>query len=353
MQNKLALKGLCVFFAAMALLTVIARAADSLLIANVKVEQVRRGALSHEASSEGVVEATSAQMVWAMPGLRIARVLVRGGAHVSKGDALIELDSENLSDQLTEARVSYNKLGNERAQLELDELGEEDQKAVKQHKLKLEALDLDVEQARVKVNRLGALRSDGSIIRAPASGVVTALNAQAGRETGSEALMQLANTADGLTLTCKITREEARHVSEGDMAQVTPPGKRNPERAQVESVSEADENGSVEAVIALPEEGFTIGMRLTVKFTRKTDSYQTIVPLAALRGDSTGDYVLVLRNKTSVLGDTQVAERVAVSVEDKDNTRAAVQGGILDGDLIITAWDKVVSAGDRVRRIET
>ncbi|MEG0935911.1 MAG: biotin/lipoyl-binding protein [Clostridia bacterium] len=353
MRNKLALKGLCIFFAAMALLTIVGRVADSLLIANVNAQPALRSTLNHEATSEGVVAGIDPQMVWARKGLRVTKVPVSDGTQVKNGDILVEFESESANAQLSEAQASLQKLVNERAQLELDAPGAKEEKKLKQHKLKLDALDLSIHQARKALRGLEALRSSGYRVVAPTDGVITKLNIQAGMATGDEALMQLAGMNGGLTLRCSITRDEAKYALAGDTVQLTPSGETQPKRAQVKSVSLTDDSGRVEVVIALPDEGYAIGMHCAVGFSKKTDSYATVVPRSSLRSDSQGDFVLVLRNKKSVLGDTQVAERVQVMVQDKDAQRVAISGAIMETDLIITGWDKAVESGDRVRRVET
>lgn len=363
MQNKLALKGLCIFFAAMAFLTVIARVADSLLIANVKAEPVLSGALSHEATSDGIAEATDTLMIWAQKGLRVNRVMVKAGMQVAKGDALVDFDPQSVSDLINEMQLALNKLTNERAQIELDVIDVEDHNdkrtesqrktADRLHKLKLDAIDMSLEEARHKVRNMASLRSDNGKVYAPGNGIITEISVQAGRETGGEALMQIAKVGSELTLTCRITRDEAKFVSVGDTVNVTPPGKRDSVHAQVKSVSKMAEDEMVEVIISLPNEKISVGMYCNVKFVHKTDGYVMVIPLSAVRKDSKGDYILVLRSKTSVLGDTLIAERVPVMIQDRDGTRVAIQCVLLDADLVITDWDKAIEAGDRVRQIQS
>ena len=350
MQTKWALKALGMFFAAMIVLTLIARAGDSLMIANVQAEHAARGALSHEARAEAAVEALDVQMIWGQSGLRVARVLVTSGAKVAKGDPLIEFDLSSVMEKADEAQLALEKLINERAQLELDAPDGKDVKAVKMYKLKLDAINMSMEGAKKTASDYQAIRADGARLMAPIDGCITTVNIQAGVETSSEALMQLPDPNGGIYLYCRITHDEAKYVAVGDAAEVTPLGKTQFVRARVASVSQPDQKGQVEVMVLLPEDAFAIGTYCSVGFTRVTEGYQAVIPLSALRSERTGDYVLVLRSKKSVLGDGEVAERMPVTVHDRDAKRAAISGALLDGDLVISGWDRPVKAGDRVRR---
>ncbi|MEA5015940.1 MAG: efflux RND transporter periplasmic adaptor subunit [Candidatus Limiplasma sp.] len=351
MKSRIALKGLLIFFALMALLTMISRAGESLLIANVEATLAMRGALSHEAVAEGIIEAADVQMVWAQSGLRVSKVYVQSGARVKPGDVLVEFDMQSIADMVSDAQLELDQYGNERAQLALEEPDSNEDKEIKAHALKLKAADLNIEQARNKVTKLLLLRSNGAQLYCPMEAVVSEVNIQAGKETGSDALLSLATVDSGFVLRCKITREEAVFVAAGDTADVTLPGKWEPRRVKVDSILDTGDKEQVEVILQIPKEGFALSMLCTIRFRQTTDSYRCVVPVSALRSDSAGDYVLVLREKKSVLGNTLVAERTSVSVQDQDGKRAAVSGALVDGDQVITGWDKAVESGSRVRQV--
>ena len=349
MKAKWALKALFIFFAAMIVLTLIARAGDSLMIANVKTSFVMSGALNHETKVDAAVEASDVQMIWAQPGLRVVRIPVAVGTKVAAGDALMQFDPGGITEKAEEAQLALDKLNNERAQLVLEMPDVKTAHAVKLHQLKLAALDMSIEQAKKALSRHRSLLTSGAQLSSPLDGYVTKVAAELGKETTSEAAFHLATMNSGLSMRCEITRDEAKYVTVGDAAEVTPLGRQKSIRAHVSGVMQPDGKGTVEVVVSLPEEDISIGTYCSVKFSRMTEGYPSIVPVSALHGEGVGTYVLVLRGKKSVLGDGDVAEKVPVSVLDKDWKCAAVSGALRDDDRVISGWDKPISPGDRVR----
>ena len=77
--------------------------------------------------------------------------------------------------------------------------------------------------------------------------------------------------------------------------------------------------------------------------------YEQLIPLTALREDSTGAYCLILSEEKNMLGRVQTARRVPVTVLEKDAQKAAVTSTLQGTDQIIVSSDKYVEEGDRVR----
>ena len=89
----------------------------------------------------------------------------------------------------------------------------------------------------------------------------------------------------------------------------------------------------------------------TVQKTSDT-AYEKVVSLTALHQDSKGYYCLGIRTKSTILGEEQVAERINVTVIDKDDDKAAVTGGFTEDTKVIAASERSINPGDRVRVIE-
>ena len=77
--------------------------------------------------------------------------------------------------------------------------------------------------------------------------------------------------------------------------------------------------------------------------------YEQLLPLMALREDSTGAYCLILSEEKNMLGRVQTARRVPVTVLEKDAQKAAVTSTLQGTDQIIVSSEKYVEEGDRVR----
>ncbi len=92
----------------------------------------------------------------------------------------------------------------------------------------------------------------------------------------------------------------------------------------------------------------------TETFTWNTESasekeYEQIIPLSALREDVSEAYCLIISEEKHMLGTIQTAKRVPVTVLEKDGEKAAVTSILREEDKLITASEKYVQEGDRVR----
>lgn len=87
--------------------------------------------------------------------------------------------------------------------------------------------------------------------------------------------------------------------------------------------------------------------RAKVTIKKVSEQYDTIIPAEALRKDSNGYYVLVLREEDSVLGSGYIAYRMSVDLLDSDETYCAVRGLPTDESVIIASTSEI-SNGSKV-----
>ena len=74
-----------------------------------------------------------------------------------------------------------------------------------------------------------------------------------------------------------------------------------------------------------------------------------VVPNSAIKTGNTGKFVLVVKSKSSPLGNRYIASNVEVSVLASDDNYTAISAA-LDGDeYVITTSSKQVKAGEQVR----
>jgi len=123
-----------------------------------RIVEVHRGAIADTVSAAGVVVPVHEEVVVAPARTRIARVLVKPGQVVRKGELLLELDAaatrlaiDNLEEQIAQQDIRVQSLSLELAQ--------------KQRELnaEIELLALDLEAARVKQDRYARLLKLGAV----------------------------------------------------------------------------------------------------------------------------------------------------------------------------------------------
>lgn len=459
-KQRAAARYLAGFFALMALLTFLSRAADSFTVPVVTVERISGGSLEHKVVAEGSLYPVSQTAVFAPAGYRILGLHVEQGWRVAAGDRLAELDVAQMQEQLDAARAELQKLrlaaaanavevpeetdrsGIDAAQRNLDRaiadvetaereaqlrvesaqedvsaarrvlrelrdmdeasdmeissarsalrkqqqaLGEaylaqetaqeEARRAVEDAELLLEqekeaadraaeaaaaetrrgalereAASVDIGLAQREVEELEALLDAGGIVTAKAGGIVTKVSGGVGSLTSGESLFVLSDASSGVVFRARVSSEELKHIRRGDRAGIVLTGESRAADAVIESAAQtANEDGSFDVAASLSGGNWEPGTGGKMTVTQRTASYSMCVSNGAVRKDQNGHFVLVVRETKGVLGVQTVAERVNISVLERDGNRCAIEGPLDRNDLIIAGGSRPVSAGDRVR----
>ena len=86
--------------------------------------------------------------------------------------------------------------------------------------------------------------------------------------------------------------------------------------------------------------------------TQESRRYPCCIPLSALYSGETGDFVIRVTEKPTILGLQATAEYVPVTVLEKNGMYAAVEGSLSPTDHIIVTTSKTIKEGDRIRVTE-
>ncbi len=266
-----------------------------------------------------------------------------------------ELEKKKADYKTADDAIDEKRDGLEEAIFNLSQSQKDANKQAQKDQLNLAQKKKDLEEQQALVDKLSSGEAIYEIT-ANAAGVVSSINAVAGKTTvPDETLMVIDQTDRGFTLSFSVTTQQAQKVKVGDKAEV--------------STSSWWFDGVIDATLtgisANPTDpknskilNFTItgdvsgGDQLTLSIGERSQNYDLIVPKSALRTDSNGTYVLLMEQKASALGNRYYATRVDVEVIASDDTQSAVSGGLSSGDFVITSSSKPVEAGDQVRLTE-
>ncbi len=129
----------------------------SITLAEIRVAQVRRGDIANTINASGVVIPVHEEQVSSPIPTRVSLVHVKAGQEVAAGDLLLELDDhtiilamDNLEEQIAQQKIRVQSLT-----LEM-------QQKLKQLASEIELLGLDLESARVKLERYQRLGKTGA-----------------------------------------------------------------------------------------------------------------------------------------------------------------------------------------------
>lgn len=205
----------------------------------------------------------------------------------------------------------------------------------------------DIEAKRLELAALQKNLITDGVVCAPQTGAVVTINAAAGKRLGGEVAVYL--STGGVQFAAEITQKQSEEASRADTVQLKLPGNKKLDNLAVALRPVADKSGVYRMTVDAPE-GET-GMAVTAVLQRKTETFETCVPLSAVQGQGLDAYVMKVRETDTPLGLETSVERIPVTVEDSNETYAAVNGPFSSKDRIVIE-SAYLSDGQRIRPVE-
>ncbi len=325
--------------------------------ADVKVERISRRKVAEKIVYTGTIEALKKTSITPENGGKVARILVREGDRVQKGQILAELETEALRLQLqqAEAGIAVAEAGYNDAlknKERMDRLIKE--KAVsEQHyeqvKLGYDAADAQLRQARAALN-LARHALDVSIMKAPWSGVIASKNVEVG-DVINPMMGGFSSTSGVLTLmdfskvkvVIEVTQNDILNVRKGQTVTLrTPslPGKEFPGEVTIVNLTAdaATKKFLVETVFDNPGLNLRPGTFGDVMLDVKTRDAALAVPQSAILENR---YVYIVQGGRAVKRDVSLGIQNTEWVE--------VLNGVAEGEVVIVDGNYGLEEGAAVR----
>lgn len=254
---------------------------------------------------------------------------------------------ERLQDAVEDAQDTL-----ENALFDLAQQKEDDGKQAAKDQLNLQAQKDEIAKLEAEVAEWQA-KSVGTEVTAKSAGIISSVNAVAGREaTPGSALATIEMVDRGYTLAFSVTKEQAQKVRLGDKAEITNYWWGSGIDATLTQIIPDENNPAANKKLVFTLTGdVSSGDNLTLSIGEKSANYDSVIPSSALRTDSNGTFVLVMTAKSTPLGNRYTATRVDVKVLAQDDTKTAVSG-LSYGDFVITTSSKPLDAGMQVRMVD-
>jgi len=190
---------------------------------------------------------------------------------------------------------------------------------------------------------------ESTTVCAPFDAQVVSLDIQAGGTASTSVAAAILAPLDGeLELVVTVSEEDAENLETDDEARISI-GSSDYQRPILAIAPSTQNAGKVELFFRLAAGAGRIGMSADVQIRKRTQNYDLLVPLSALRKDNVGYYVYMVVQRDGALGAQTTVERADLSLLEQDSTRAAVQGGVSMRDRIVSRSDRELNDGDRVR----
>lgn len=218
--------------------------------------------------------------------------------------------------------------------------------------LDLQAMSLEIEKQQELVDKYQKDSVDAEIL-SKVSGVISAINVTAGKDTTPDQAMAVIDVVDqGYIIKVPVTNEQAKQVKVGDSAEVTNYRWGGDIKAVLESIAPDPSSGGQKKLLIFRVSGdVEAGANISLSIGQRSTVMDTIVPKSAIREDANGKFVLVVTARSTPLGNRYTATRAEVQILGEDDTSAAVSG-LAANDYVITTSSKPLDPGSQVRMVE-
>lgn len=194
---------------------------------------------------------------------------------------------------------------------------------------------------------------EGQIL-APSAGIVTDIRLEVGGRVPDTASLLLSDEEVPCQFRVTLTKEDVSYVNLNDGVKLELDGSR-PMDATIDYLAE-NENmpGSFIAVVNLPEGTGVPGQSGILTRTDAGEKQYTCIPLSALYTTSESrSYVYVVNEREGILGPEYYVEEITVSVNDKNDVWASVQGALTEESRIVGNSTAEIKKGDVVRLVDS
>lgn len=219
-----------------------------------------------------------------------------------------------------------------------------------ENEAKITAIDCQLQQ--MEVNKLQELLNEEGRVLSPIDGIVSEIAVQTGKLTSQEGTVMISENSSGFFFTAQMPVSDAKYVSLGDKGSITIAGDQDKiTGCLVEKIqTKADDPAISQVTLRLAQGQGGIGMAGTAQISKKTKDYETCVPLSAIRiNENQQKYILTVKETETVLGKEYIAEETVVTIQDQNETTAAVSGPLDRNTKVIVSSNKNIFAGDRIR----
>lgn len=253
-----------------------------------------------------------------------------------------EKSVRNLEEALSQAELAVS---NARARDAVT--AAENQKEQTASGLDRQVKQLDITKAEEQLKALEALEAASGEVMAPVSGVVTELAVVPGKTVTGDELVAI---GDGrLKFEGTVEKKLGELITAGTKINLQYGESRRTYEAVVDSVDFLSEEEQAHFTASVQEDTGVLGATAAFSLNLTSRQYTQVIPIAGLRQESDGYYILVVKPQKTILGEELTAEKIPVELLEKSSTQAAVQGAFSNTDQLIVSSSRIIEAGDRVR----
>lgn len=200
-----------------------------------------------------------------------------------------------------------------------------------------------------KISAYKAVLEQEGKITSPSGGIVTDVYVQTGGRVPDTASFLLADEEVPCQFRASLTKEQKSYVNLNDDVKLELDGRKKI-GVKVDYMEESENMpGTYTALIKLPEETGVPGLSGKLTCSKVGEKYPCCISLLALHSENDRNFVYVVNEREGILGTEYYVEEINVSVIDKNDKLAAIEGALTEESRIIESSTKEIKKGDVVR----
>ena len=210
--------------------------------------------------------------------------------------------------------------------------------------------NMEIAALQGEIADLNDVKSEQCTITSKVDGYVADILIATGQRTTDTAAMLLTDTTSECMFKFSITKDQGKYVRLGDGIELTLSSVgRGSINVTVDYITE-NNVGGYDVTCRLGDTKAPIGSYGMAKRTVQGDLYPNAVPIDAIYNENEVYYLFTLQEKTGILGKEYYVEKLKVSVVDKNDRYAAIEGAVIGSDAQIVIFSsKELKQGESVR----
>lgn len=211
-----------------------------------------------------------------------------------------------------------------------------------------------IKLAQEKVDKIEKESLGGEIL-APVSGTVAEIKVHSGEKTFADGpIAVISMDGDGFRMKTSVSVNQAQDIKPGDPVTVKNSWYYGNVIANLVSVKTDKENPRDKKLLEFSIKGEYLeeGQSMSLVVGKQGSDYDFVVPNSAVREDSDGNFIFVVKSKSTPFGNRYIAKRVDVDILAEDDNNKAVMGGLEGNEYVLTNSSKPVKSGDQVKLAE-
>ena len=212
--------------------------------------------------------------------------------------------------------------------------------------------NISIAEKQRQLNELMTLKNQAGKVKAHMSGTVTSVQITVGQQTGDTSAFLIADTSGGMRFTTQISKEDAAYVMAGDLVTLQANEKKYEDLEVLSTENTEDE--LVKVTVYVPKKTLSLGEQASMEISKFSKEYSITVPITAVHTENEKNFVYVVKKEKGTLGDMHVARKVNVTIEEKNETTAALStDSLTENDEVIIDTNGMISSGEKVRLTES